>query len=130
MSKIPGLSSIPVLGKLFQSRSISKNNTELLVVVTPEVVEPIPAGMQVPSPQMPLPFLKGAPTVAPRTPPVSVTGQVPAKSLQETIPFEQLEAMKEQMPATSAMPAIQYIPVIMPPGQIPAAAPAPAQTQK
>ena len=35
LSKIPGLSEIPVLGKFFQTKSISKQNSELLVVVTP-----------------------------------------------------------------------------------------------
>jgi pilus assembly protein CpaC len=130
MSKIPGLGSLPVLGKLFQSRSVSKSNTELLVVVTPELVRPVPAGIEVTGPQMPKPFLKGAPAAAPRTPPISVTGEVPVKSIQDTVPVEQLEATRGQTPTTPAMPAIQYIPVIMPPGQIPAAAPAPAQAQK
>ena len=38
---IPGLSSIPILGYLFKSKYENKNKTELLVVVTPELVEPI-----------------------------------------------------------------------------------------
>ena len=38
-----GLAEIPLLGKLFRSRAISKNNTELLVMVTPELVRPLPA---------------------------------------------------------------------------------------
>jgi len=40
LQKIPGLSSIPLLGALFKSRSVSKSNAELLVVVTPEVLRP------------------------------------------------------------------------------------------
>ena len=44
ISKIPGLASIPLLGKLFTSQAISRNNSELMVIVTPEVVRPIPAG--------------------------------------------------------------------------------------
>jgi pilus assembly protein CpaC len=43
-SKIPGLGDIPLFGKLFQSKSRLKNNTELLIVVTPELVRPVPAG--------------------------------------------------------------------------------------
>jgi pilus assembly protein CpaC len=55
--KIPGIGSIPVLGKLFTSRSLNKSKDELLIVVTPHVVQPltpenIPAG-----PVFPLPFL-------------------------------------------------------------------------
>jgi pilus assembly protein CpaC len=49
MNRIPGISSIPVLGKLFQSRSLSKSKDELLIVVTPRIVQPlnpdeVPAG--------------------------------------------------------------------------------------
>src|SRR5205085_6249297 len=47
-NKIPGLGDIPLIGKLFQSRSINKNNTELLVIVTPELVRPIPADQSKP----------------------------------------------------------------------------------
>src|SRR6185369_9868445 len=32
LSKIPGLGDIPLFGKLFHSRTITKNNTELLVL--------------------------------------------------------------------------------------------------
>ena len=48
-SKIPGLGDIPILGKLFQSRAITKKNTELLVIVTPELVRPIPRASRSPS---------------------------------------------------------------------------------
>src|SRR5205823_7930282 len=58
LNKIPGLSSIPLLGKLFQSRAQSRNNSELLVIVTPEIVRPLPADQPVPSLNMPQPFLK------------------------------------------------------------------------
>lgn len=46
LSKVPGLGDIPVLGKLFQSRSRTRSRKELLVVVTPEVVEPIEPGQE------------------------------------------------------------------------------------
>ncbi|MET0396546.1 MAG: type II and III secretion system protein family protein [Longimicrobiaceae bacterium] len=38
--KIPFLGDIPILGPLFRSRDMQQNRTELLVLVTPEVVEP------------------------------------------------------------------------------------------
>ena len=43
-SKIPFLGDIPVLGKFFQSVTDTKTNTELIVIVTPEIVTPIPVG--------------------------------------------------------------------------------------
>ena len=41
MLKIPGLAHIPVLGALFKSKSVKKDKTELVVMVTPEVVTPL-----------------------------------------------------------------------------------------
>jgi len=55
--KIPGLGNIPILGKFFQSRSLSKSRTELLVLVTPRIVKPL-LSSQVPAPPYyPLPFM-------------------------------------------------------------------------
>ena len=60
LSKIPGLGDIPLLGKIFQSESLNKNKTELLVLVTPQIVHPLPPG-QVPSgPQFPMKFMPPA----------------------------------------------------------------------
>jgi pilus assembly protein CpaC len=59
-NKIPGLGDIPLLGKIFQSESLSKNKSELLVLVTPQVVHPLPPG-EVPSgPQFPMRFMPPA----------------------------------------------------------------------
>ena len=41
MQKIPWIGDIPVLGKLFQSRSVNKSKNELLVVVTPHIIRPV-----------------------------------------------------------------------------------------
>jgi len=130
LNKIPGLGDIPVLGKLFQSRSKSKSNTELLVIVTPELVRPIPAGQPLPGVNMPEPFLSDGSSTPPRTPPMSVTGPVPVKPSQDTIPYEQLDAYKDQV--TTQPPAIQWMPMMpvqsqpQAPAAAPAAAPAPA----
>ena len=40
LSKVPGIGDIPILGQLFRSRSINKTNTELMVIVTPTIVDP------------------------------------------------------------------------------------------
>ena len=37
----PGISNVPILGLLFRSKGITHSNTELVVIVTPEVVEPL-----------------------------------------------------------------------------------------
>jgi len=56
-SKIPGLGDIPILGKLFQSKTANKNRTELMVLVTPTVVKPSEPGQEPPLPVFPEPFL-------------------------------------------------------------------------
>ena len=38
ISQTPGLGELPVLGKLFRSKSFLENKTELVIVVTPHIV--------------------------------------------------------------------------------------------
>lgn len=52
LSKVPGIGDIPILGQLFRSRSINKTNTELMVIVTPTIVDPT-ATPQPPAPELP-----------------------------------------------------------------------------
>ncbi len=66
LAKIPGASNIPILGKLFQSRSLEKSKDELLVMVTPRIVRP---GVETPAPRVPgLPQPVLPPASAPHTP--------------------------------------------------------------
>jgi len=39
--KMPIIGDIPILGKLFTSKDIQKNRTDLILIVTPEVTEPL-----------------------------------------------------------------------------------------
>jgi pilus assembly protein CpaC len=41
ISKYPGLGDIPILGALFKSKSFQKNETELVIIVTPHLVKPL-----------------------------------------------------------------------------------------
>lgn len=47
--KVPILGDIPILGYLFQSRDIRENRTELLVLVTPRLVDPLDQSPPVPT---------------------------------------------------------------------------------
>jgi pilus assembly protein CpaC len=60
-SKIPGLGDIPILGHLFQSYSLNKTKTELLVMVTPHIVTPSEQEQPPAGPQFPEPFLPSTP---------------------------------------------------------------------
>jgi pilus assembly protein CpaC len=60
ISKIPGLGDVPVLGKIFRSRSTQKSTDELLVVVTPHFVRPLTPEEKAKLPDMPATFLPAA----------------------------------------------------------------------
>jgi pilus assembly protein CpaC len=51
-SKTPGIADVPILGQLFRSRSTNTLNSELLVIVTPTIVDPV--GEATPEPQLPV----------------------------------------------------------------------------
>ena len=53
LDKVPGIGDIPILGKLFQSRSSQKSTDELLVVVTPHFVRPLAPNEKTVLPEMP-----------------------------------------------------------------------------
>ncbi len=99
LEKVPFIGDIPILGKLFQSKSARKQNTELIVIVTPELVRPIPAGQPVPGVRNPRKFLEPNTGQEMRTPGMSVTGPVPVVPPVEAMPFETL------LPAPQAEPA-------------------------
>jgi pilus assembly protein CpaC len=110
LNKIPGLSSIPVLGKIFESRTRTRNHSELLVMVTPELVRPIPAGTPVPQLQLPMNFMSGVRSDAPRTPGIDVTGTVPVESGVQSLPVEDLiEINRRQRSETPAPPRIELV---------------------
>ena len=95
-SKVPFLGDIPILGKLFQSVNKKKNNTELIVVVTPEIVAPIPVGSPVPELKYPVKFLPPNSGIPMNTPDAKTPAntQPPAPA---TIPYEKLiDSMKPE----------------------------------
>jgi pilus assembly protein CpaC len=101
--KVPFIGDVPILGKFFQSVKDTKNNTELVVIVTPEIVKPIQPGQPQPKISYPdkfLPPLDKNPMHNP-VPANAVTPQPPA-----TIPVEQLQqSMKpeKKLSASSSM---------------------------
>ena len=110
LSKIPILGDIPLLGKLFQSRNLQKENTELLILATPQLVRPIPAGQKAPELNIPQKGSEALPkpiTETPiQTPGLAVTGPVPVAPPRPTIPLEDLLQMLKtpaaKLPAESS----------------------------
>ncbi len=127
-NRIPGLGDIPFFGKLFRSREIKKSSAELLVMVTPEIVRPIPADRPLPEIRLPATFLEpNTSNTPPRTPGLAATG--PAPAAVGTMPVEQLMKLQQSSSAGQQQaPQIQFMPVLTPPQvapSAPAAAPAP-----
>jgi pilus assembly protein CpaC len=102
LEKMPFIGDIPLLGKLFQSKSVTKQNTELIVIVTPELVRPVPAGQPVYELHYPTPFLKPNTGKEPRTPGLSSTGPVPVEPPNAAIPIETL--VQSSLPAAALVP--------------------------
>jgi pilus assembly protein CpaC len=127
MRKVPGLGDIPVLGLLFKSRAYQKDQTELVVMVTPQIVRRGSTGASQGIPSLVEPFMPAndkpiappSPYVgSPVYPPQGGGASAPASAPQPvTLP---------QPPKSSPMTTSQ--PVTMP--KSPASAPAMPQPVK
>ncbi len=133
-NRVPGLASIPFFGHLFRSRQVNKSNSELIVMVTPELVRPIPKEQTPPMLKMPGTFMEPNTTAsAPRTPGMEVTGPVPLKPLPDpTMTVEELTRANQRLQGTTGQgttgaPALQFVPMLSPtaPGVQGAPPPAP-----
>ncbi len=103
LNKIPGIGDIPLLGKLFQSRSRTRSNSELMVLITPELVQPIPREAPLPAVRLPQPFLPGTAAAAPRTPGPEAGGVVPVPARKE-IPLEEMLEIEKQKASVQLSP--------------------------
>ena len=96
--KIPFLGDIPILGKFFQSMQRTKTDTELIIIVTPEIVSPIGAGSALPELKLPQPFLPTNSGIAMNTPDAKAPGNT-LPTPPTTIPVEKLiESMRPEAP--------------------------------
>jgi pilus assembly protein CpaC len=97
--KIPFIGDVPILGKLFQSITKTRNNTELMVIVTPEIVGPIPAGQPLPALKYPDKFLPSNSNIPMTTPGSDITGLKAPPPPPPTMPIEKLiQSMQPEQP--------------------------------
>ena len=61
LQKIPGIGDIPVLGLLFKSKAAQKDQTELVVMITPHIMNRTSPGVTNRLPRTPEPFLPQVP---------------------------------------------------------------------
>ena len=96
--KIPILGDIPFLGKFFQSMQKTRTNTELIVIVTPEVVAPIQAGAALPELKYPSKFLPPNTGIPMNTPDAKTAANTLAPA-PASMPVQQLiDSMKPETP--------------------------------
>ena len=99
-SKIPFIGDIPILGKFFQSKNKSKTNTELMVIVSPEIVRPMPADKQIATPNYPVPFLPANSPTPMSQPGQAITGPASVTPPTPTVPLETLQKSLQEIPLT------------------------------
>ncbi len=119
MSKIPGIGDIPILGYLFRSKAAQKNQTELVVMITPTILKRGSTGVgnrlpETVEPYMPAPD-KTMPQPAPWNPNVSAP---------------QAQAPQAQPQAQPAAPRVSAPAVVRTEEFVPEPTPAPAPVKK
>ena len=105
LQKIPGIGDIPILGLLFQSKAAQKNQTELVVMITPEI---LPNGSNGVTPNLPRiiePYL-GPPKKTFDSPPPAFPSVAPRGAAQSPAGAPAVPAVTPAAPAvTPAAPA-------------------------
>ncbi len=107
MQKIPGIGDIPILGLLFKSKAAQKDQTELVVMITPEILPNNSRGVTPNLPKLQEPYLP--PLTDPKKPVVppppafgAVTTPAPAVAAVPTAPGVPVTPV---VPVTAVSPA-------------------------
>jgi pilus assembly protein CpaC len=121
MSKIPGIGDIPILGLLFRSKAAQKDQTELVVMITPQILRRNSTGVAPTIPNIIEPYMapskKTLPPPAPWNPgdepqvysPSSaapVHGAAPAEAVPQYEPDPEPAAAAEMLPDPEPAPAV------------------------
>ena len=82
MSKIPGIGDIPILGLLFKSKAHQKNQTELVVMITPTIIKRGEMGVSQGLPALTEPYLPRPEKTYPNPDPFTGSPRYPADQPQ------------------------------------------------
>jgi pilus assembly protein CpaC len=96
--KIPFIGDVPILGKFFQSQDKTHNNSELIVIVTPQVVDAIPENTTLPKPAFPEEFMPQSSNVPMHTPDNNGAGSAAPINKPAAIPMQKLEESMKPLP--------------------------------
>jgi pilus assembly protein CpaC len=138
-NQVPWLGSVPVIGALFRSAAYQANETELVVLVTPYLIKPVPPGQKLKTPlDTSLAgndldyFLNGQPEV-PKTPPMVPNPFTGVQSLSggiepgppAPVPLVGSVPVPALVPAATPLPVPVPVPVPAVPVPVPVPAPVP-----
>jgi pilus assembly protein CpaC len=111
MRKIPGIGDVPILGWLFKSKAMQKNQTELVVMITPQIIRRGSTGVSQGLPNAVEPYLpppsksfpQPAPyTGSPVTPPTRQQPRTGGRSQEPDAPAPAASAPMAAAPVSSA----------------------------
>ena len=114
MSKVPGIGDIPILGYLFRSRAYQKQQTELVVMITPQIIKRGSTGVSSALPTIVEPYM-----AAPSKPMAQPAPYVGSPRYPTTPPAARAGGLE---PVPAAAPVVLPSPVPSPPSPQPAAA--------
>ncbi|HEY6362641.1 MAG TPA: pilus assembly protein N-terminal domain-containing protein [Vicinamibacterales bacterium] len=95
LQKIPGIGDIPILGYLFRSKAAKKDQTELVVIITPQILPADSPGVTSTLPRLDEPFL-------------------PRPQQDETLPPPPPAFPPERSPGDAAVPPSTPVPMVVP----------------
>jgi pilus assembly protein CpaC len=124
MSKIPGIGDIPILGLLFRSKAHQKNQTELVVMITPQIVRRGQMGVSEGLPSLVEPYM-GRPNKTHPNPDAYIGS--PRYPVNQASPRGGNDNAPAPAPTQASAPsaAIPSRPVSQQPGMTPASQPSP-----
>ncbi|HUR33699.1 MAG TPA: pilus assembly protein N-terminal domain-containing protein [Vicinamibacterales bacterium] len=116
LAKVPGIGDIPVLGYLFKSKAAQKNQTELVVMITPEILANGSRGVTPNLPRGTEPFLPPLPenTLAPPQPEAFDRARRGLATPSATPTGRRAGVQPEPAPAPSAAQAAATVSALMP----------------
>jgi pilus assembly protein CpaC len=124
LQKIPGIGDIPILGLLFRSKAAQKNQTELVVMITPQILRRGSTGVSPKLPNLIEPFMppasKTVPSPAPWNPgaPAQAAAQPAApQPAAQPAPRVSRPALAEQQAPVQTEPVVQAKPIPVQPSQ-------------
>jgi pilus assembly protein CpaC len=130
LGKIPGIGDIPILGLLFRSRAFQKNQTELVVMITPTIIRKGQMGASESLPSLVEPYLRRPDQTYPNPDPFTGSPRYPADRPQPregNAPAPKSSSDNSPVPAPTASAPVPSRPIAQTPAPARSSQPQSAQ---